>query len=76
MIQTIKRMDWTHWLKGLVAAVIGGVSNTVVAMVVAPEQFNIHETRKLGEMALGAGLVSAALYLKQSPVPPEIETKI
>ena len=69
-------MDWLHWLKGLVAAIIGGISTSVVAMFVAPDQFNLSNLRKLAELALGAGIINAAMYLKQSPVPPEIETKI
>jgi hypothetical protein len=59
-----------YWLKGLVAAFIGGAANAVTATIVAPESFNFNEgLGKVFQLSLVSGLVSAALYLKKSPVP-------
>ncbi len=60
------------WLKGLVAAVITGVSNAFLAAVVSPETFNtsLEGLKKLGIMLLLSGAIGAATYLKQSPIPP------
>jgi hypothetical protein len=58
------------WVRGLVAAVIGGAANAVTTVVVAPEMFNFREgLGKLGAVTAASALVSAAMYLKQSPVP-------
>ena len=60
------------WLKGLVAAIITGVSNAFLASVVSPETFNMttEGLKKLGWMLLLSGALGAATYLKQSPIPP------
>lgn len=60
------------WLKGLIAAVITGVSNAFLAAVVSPETFNTSPEglKKLGTMLLLSGAIGAATYLKQSPIPP------
>lgn len=68
-------LAWGKWFKGLVAAVIGGSANSVVAMVVDPVAFNLHDLPKLGKLAIGAAVISLAFYLKQSPVPLEEEDK-
>ncbi len=62
--------NWKHWLKGLTAAAIGGAANSVTVVIVDPISFDpaIHG-RKLLMVALISGLISAALYLKQSPLP-------
>ncbi len=65
-------MNWTSvelWAKGLVAAVIGGAANAITLMVVDPAQFNIEDWHKLASVAVIQAVVSACLYLKQSPVP-------
>ena len=65
-------MDWQLWLKGLIAAAIGGAANAVVAMIVDPAAFNFAEGgTKLLTFAGVSALISAALYLKQSPLPGE-----
>lgn len=69
----MKRLNWRKWLLGMVAAVIGGTANTIVAMIVDPKAFNLAELTKLGQFAVGASIISLALYLKQAPVPPEEE---
>lgn len=65
------KLNWRKWLKGLIAAVIGGAANSVVAMVVDPVAFNFQDLPKLGKLAACAALISLAFYLKQAPVPPD-----
>jgi hypothetical protein len=67
-------MDWKLWLKGLASAAIGGASNAVTMMVVDPINFNLQDgIGKLGSVAAVSALVSAAMYLKKSPVPGDKE---
>lgn len=64
----------TIWIKGLIAAVIGGVANTVVLMIADPLNFNLGEgLNRLLTVAATSAIVSAAAYLKQSPIPSEGE---
>jgi len=65
-----KLKDPLLWLYGLFAAVIGGTSNTIAAMIVDPTAFNMNDLPKLGKLALASALISLVLYLKQSPLPP------
>lgn len=58
-----------NWLKGLIAAVVGGVANTITVMVVDPSAFNLNDLPKLGKVAIVSAILSAAFYLKQSPIP-------
>jgi hypothetical protein len=63
-------MNWQVWLKGLVSAVVGGAANAVILMVADPLTFNLAEgLPKLEMVAIVSALVSAAMYLKQSPLP-------
>lgn len=65
-------MNWQTWLYGLGSALIGGAANSIVAAVVAPESFNFNEgLSKLVTMAVAGAIMSAAAYLKQSPLPPK-----
>lgn len=58
------------WLNGLIAAFVGGAANAITLIVIDPVRFNIYTG---GKDLLGAsvvsGLVSAAFFLKKSPVP-------
>lgn len=66
--------DWRMWLRGLIGAVVGGAANGVLAMGIKPEQFNFGDgLTDLCKFAVGSAVISAALYLKQSPVPPAHE---
>lgn len=67
---------WIHWLKGLVAAIIGGAANSVTLIIVDPVTFNLQAGLKnvLAVCATSA-ILSAAMYLKQSPLPREEEKK-
>lgn len=70
------------WLKGLIAAFIGGgaaaVTSGLTSMGFAPDKFNLTDLhgvlRVLGLMAanfLVSGFLSTMFYLRQSPVPPD-----
>lgn len=65
-----------NWLKGLIAAVVGGVANTITVMVVDPAAFNLDDLPKLGKVAIVSAILSAAFYLKQSPIPNAPKTKV
>lgn len=67
-----KLLDYRLWLHGLVGAFIGGSANAVTLVVVDPLKFNLQDGwRNLASAVFVSGIVSAALYLKKSPVPPE-----
>lgn len=63
---------WETWAKGLLAAFIGGASNGITVVIVSPAEFNLQTGwQKLVSVCLVSGIVSAALYLKQSPIPQD-----
>lgn len=63
-------MDWRTWLKGLLSAIIGGAANSITVMVIDPNQFNFADgLSKLATVAGVSAIVSAAMYLKESPLP-------
>lgn len=63
-------MNWKDWLYGLIAATIGGAANAVVLLVADPVTFNFAEGLRPLLTATGASaIVSAAMFLKQSPLP-------
>jgi hypothetical protein len=58
------------WVKGLVAAIVGGAANAITVIVVDPINFNLAEGfGKVGQVAIVGALIAAAAYLKQSPIP-------
>jgi len=60
------------WLHGLGAAFIGGGATSLSTVLVAPDRFNMTSLSGFGHLvvvAIVAGIVSAAGYLKQSPLP-------
>ena len=58
------------WIEGLVAALIGGAANAITVIVVDPLNFNLGEgLGKLFQVVAVGGLVAAAAFLKQSPIP-------
>lgn len=68
-------MNTKHWLKGLAGAIIGSIASSIALVITDPQTFNIHAgLGKLGETALVTGILNAAFYLKQSPVPPDDTT--
>jgi len=65
-------MKTKHWLKGLAAAVVSSIASGVVVVIVDPHTFG--EWEKLAKICAALGVWGAAMYLKQSPVPPEEES--
>lgn len=64
---------WRHWLRGLIGATIGGGANSISAMVIDPEAFNFGAKWKHTiALTVVSALISAALYLKQSPLPDDM----
>lgn len=60
------------WIKGLLAAVIGGVANSVTLIIVNPQDFNLAAgLRNLLTVCATSAILAVALYLKQSPLPSE-----
>lgn len=58
------------WLKGLLAACIGGAANAGTIVLVDPEHFNLQEgIRSLLKVAIVGAVVSVLGYLKKSPLP-------
>lgn len=66
-----KRSTGLAWARAVVCAFIMGAADGVINMGIAPETFNLQNGRDLlfGVM-LVKGIVAAALYLKDSPLPP------
>lgn len=61
------------WLKGLLAAVIGGTATAALAVFTSPEVFQSLDNPwlTLGKIAGGAAVFNALAYLKQSPLPQD-----
>ncbi len=65
--------NWRHWAHGLLGATIGGGANAISLMIVSPETYNLAEGwKKLAEVTIVSMIVSAALYIKTSPLPQEV----
>ena len=60
------------WLKGLISATVSGAAASIGTMVAAPTDFNLGAgLRRLLTVAVVSGIIGAANYLKQSPIPEE-----
>ena len=67
-------LSWQTWVHGLLGAAIGGGANSIAVCAVKPEDFNLGDgLGALGKVFVISSIISAALYLKASPV-PQIET--
>lgn len=65
-----------HWLHGLGAAFIGGSASMVSVVVVSPDTFNLGSGwRNLVEVCIVNGIITAAAYLKTSPLPSSEDSK-
>lgn len=65
----VLRRSW-HWFYGLLGSVIGSMANAITVMIIDPSSFNMNEGWKKLTTFMGvSALVSAGLYLKQSPLP-------
>lgn len=68
----IEFMNWQHWLKGLIAAIVNGFASGVVLIVAVPDKFNLEQGFPLLlKTSAVFAILGAANYLKQSPVPPD-----
>lgn len=65
------KKHFVHWVHGLFAAVISTAASTVGAMIGAAATGHPLDYTQLGGAALGAALLGAVMYLKQSPLPPD-----
>jgi branched-subunit amino acid ABC-type transport system permease component len=71
------KLNWTLWLKGLTAAVVGGFANSFLSAlgITGAQIVGIHvqqlDLRQLITTTVVGGAVGLMLYLKQSPVPPD-----
>ena len=63
-------MNWKPWLKGLFAAVISSVASGGVVVIVDPHTFA--DWDKLMKICGALGIWGAFMYLKQSPMPPDV----
>jgi hypothetical protein len=64
--------NFKTWLNGLIGGFIGAVAAAVPVVIVDPLKFSptvAGGLKNLGAVVLWAGLVGAALFLKQSPTP-------
>jgi hypothetical protein len=78
------KLDWSHWLYGLFAALIGGGASSVGsafgAMSIAPGQFGVGgdpgwNSLKLMILTFAiSGAIATFAYLKQSPLPAQVAT--
>lgn len=60
------------WLKGLLAASIGAVSNSVILVIADPITFSPAAAgglKHLATVAVTSAVLAMAMYLKQSPLP-------
>lgn len=56
-------MNWQAWLKGLIAAMIGGAAQVATGFAVGVEP------EKILAMAMASAVTNAGHYLVQSPLP-------
>jgi hypothetical protein len=75
------KLDWSHWLYGLIAGFIGGGAGAFGAgfggIITDPEHFNAaggahHLLVLMGWTFLFSGIITVLAYLKQSPLPPVV----
>jgi hypothetical protein len=65
--------NWQAWVKGLLAAVIGGMASAVSLVIVDPNDFNLDTGLvKLGKVCVVAAIINASMYLKASPLPTNV----
>lgn len=77
------QFDLENWAYGLFGALIQGFANSVygslAVMVVAPDKFNLAAPGPLLKVALAIGVFGGLMgffgVLKNTPLPPRIETK-
>jgi hypothetical protein len=65
------------WLHGLAAAVVSSFATAASGVLALPTVFTLDRNgfTNMIKLAIPAAMLAAALYLKQSPVPPLSEEK-
>ena len=79
-VNLFEGLDWSNWIKGVWASVVGGGSNAVVAglglNLIDPNHFNAHTGdfyKMVGALFAFNGTVSFFMYLKQNPMPVTVQ---
>lgn len=74
-------LDWSNWIRGLLAALIGGgssaVSGGIVVSAYDPKDFNFGDAKifkVMGFMFVFNAVLSMFMYLKQHPLPDVVTT--
>lgn len=64
-------MNWKLWGRGLIAAMIAAIGNSIPVVIVDPVKFNLFQggAKELGQVAIVFAIIGAALYLKEHPDP-------
>ena len=79
---TLSRNDWSRWAKGLIGAAISGtsaaISSGVSVSLIAPDKFNLgaelgNTIKMVLVTAVVAFVVSVSKYLKDHPMPEDLE---
>lgn len=66
----MQQQGWWYWIAGIVAALVNGFASGVVLVIADPMTFNIDAgLKKLLSTSALLGILGAANYLKQHPVP-------
>jgi hypothetical protein len=66
-------MNAITWIKGLAASIISAAATAVLASGISSSTGSPLNWHQIGSIAASAALVGASLYLKQSPIPDDIE---
>lgn len=76
MAHLLHNLDWENWVYGIVAGFIGGGAGAVVSGVVVslqnPQDYSLAHPKfyiLVGSVFAANGLVTAAAFLKQNPLP-------
>ncbi len=76
------RLDWGPWFYGLLSGFIGAMAGAVSAGIglVITDRTYLDYPKDMAEVmawtCILPGVAAAALYLKQSPLPPPIKTTV
>jgi hypothetical protein len=76
------KLDWNHWLYSLGKAVIGGVASagaawcgTALGHSIAPGTVPVMNWSSLGFVVLTSTVSNLFFFLKQSPLPKDLDEK-
>jgi hypothetical protein len=76
------RLDWDHWLYSLGKAVIGGMAaagaawcGTAIGHAISPQDVPVMNWSSLGFVILTSSITNLFFFLKQSPLPKDLDEK-